>query len=358
MAAARFSCRLRICTRIFSSTASRASFAFEPSPSMSVTGRGSSIVFEKGVSEMATHSASPSRFNRRSVFDSIEWTIFVCSEVLCKPSQPLAILVPDAKESWTVASIKKEIQKKINLPVYDQVIYFNEIELTNDQRLLDCEGISDGAAVLLCRQPYYINVYRSDADVTVSLEVSMSEAHNWTITVFKKYILDRVVGVSTAFVLAIGDQILEDSNTLVSQNTHIDNGCRMVLTLLQLVSPVGRFGPTDISIPRSFSTSFMTKHAFNGRILDSPKAADTSWTLQVQQFEGSVMSIQIPEKGSESIIDLKKKISITSRQHKLTIGKEVLEDYDEDGTPLLLCDYPAIHDGAMLVLSISSSSYL
>ena len=73
----------------------------------------------------------------------------------------------------------------------------------------------------------------------------------------------------------------------------------------------------------------MIKHAFNGRILDSSKAADTSWTLQVQQFKGSVTSVQLPENGLTSVVDLKQKLSISSRQHRLTVGKDILEDYDD-----------------------------
>ena len=43
-------------------------------------------------------------------------------------------------------------------------------------------------------------------------------------------------------------------------------------------------------------------------------------------------------------------LSILPHQQKLTIGTTVLEDWDEEGKVLLLCNYPSIHDGVTIYL--------
>ena len=41
-------------------------------------------------------------------------------------------------------------------------------------------------------------------------------------------------------------------------------------------------------------------------------------------------------------------LSIPPHQQKLTVGSIVLEDWDEDGNVLLLCNYPSIYDGVTI----------
>ena len=47
---------------------------------------------------------------------------------------------------------------------------------------------------------------------------------------------------------------------------------------------------------------------------------------------------------------VQKEFSIPPHQQKLTVGTTVLEDWDEDGKVLLVCNYPSIHDGVTIEL--------
>ena len=44
------------------------------------------------------------------------------------------------------------------------------------------------------------------------------------------------------------------------------------------------------------------------------------------------------------------KFSILPKNQKITIGETILDDWDEEGKPLLLRNYPSIHDGATIHL--------
>ena len=60
------------------------------------------------------------------------------------------------------------------------------------------------------------------------------------------------------------------------------------------------------------------------------------------------------------IIQFHYNLALPANEQKLTIGENelVLEDWDDEGRPLLLCNYPTIHDGATINLEQVSSQVM
>ena len=263
------------------------------------------------------------------------WTILAC--VCCKEKK-VAIFVPNPQR-WTVANIKEEVEKKIGIPARDQVIYCNEKVLPEQLPLVDCEGMRNGAALLVGRKPFIVNVYRTDADITIPIE--MPRIDQVTTTQFCEYIC-RKFGIHAPYgqdefsvVLAVKDQIMKTSESPVLDEYCISNGCSIVLdhTVFREDkggTSVNKCSPCSISI-------------------------QPSWILHIQQHGGSKVAVDVPTNGLTPVANLrqliKDKLSVETYQQRLTtVGGEILEDYDDDGQCLLLCNYPAVYDGATLYL--------
>ena len=291
--------------------------------------------------------------------DPKDWTIVICGEML--GLKPLAIFVPNPRQ-WTVLDLQKEIKSKLGMPVVNQSLYCNDKMLPLQLPLADCEGMRNGVALLLCRKSYNVKVYRSDADITVPLEVPV---HNWTITPFKEYIMHKVVGVAAkSYTLAIKDHILEDSDTvLVSCDPHIQDGCLMVLTLLKHQHRCAITSKTADAKEYAFlgpnfkfarDTLFFNLDDTVSHNHASSYAAKKPWTLNVQLLNGSQVSVQATGSALTPVVKLKKALrdmtSIPPYQQRLVIGKEIMEDYDDQGRLILLWSYPAVYDGATLCL--------
>ena len=83
------------------------------------------------------------------------WTLLIKTPCGCYVKEHVLIFVPDPEE-WTVANIKEEVEKKIGIPGRDQVIYCNEKVLPEQLPLVDCEGMRNGAALLVGRKPFIV----------------------------------------------------------------------------------------------------------------------------------------------------------------------------------------------------------
>ena len=134
-------------------------------------------------------------------------------------------------------------------------------------------------------------------------------------------------------------------------------------------------------------TSFINQpHTSSFGMLSSPKTSLSPPGLQVSSFqpqgntlgqaewsgqEASLASLQrglaklktstppseiitLPEFGMTPVFKLRdiihNKFSIIPKHQKITIGETILDDWDEEGKPLLLRNYPFIHDGATIHL--------
>ena len=91
----------------------------------------------------------------------------------------------------------------------------------------------NGAALLVGRKPFIVNVYRSDADITIPIEIPHID--QVTTTQFCEYIC-RKFGTHAPYgqdefsvVLAIKDQIMKTSDSPVLDEYCISNGCSIML---------------------------------------------------------------------------------------------------------------------------------
>ena len=285
--------------------------------------------------------------------------------VACAKKKPVVIFVPDTQQ-WTVANIKEEVEKKIGIPARDQVIYCNEKVLPEQLPLVDCEGMRNGAALLVGRKPFIVNVYRTDADITIPIEISHIDSLR--ITELREMIFAKV-GIPSScpsVILAVGDHIIEDSTALVLNSKHIQNGCVIVLTYLKGISlsfPASNEN-TYVHVPFSASLSFMANRVFPDRAI-AECATETKckvkykwgWVLNILPKDGPMIAVEVPQGMLTPVDEVKQLVyqtlSIVTYKQVLTAGKEILEDYDDDGQYLLLCNYPAAHDRAMLHLTTS-----
>ena len=296
--------------------------------------------------------------NKRSKDHATNWTIVVCSM-----EKLAAIFVPDPQQ-WMVANIKEELEKKVAVPANEQIIYCNEKVLPEQLPLVDCEGMRNGVALLMCRKPFIINVYCSDTDIAVPVEVPVN--NSLTMAELRSLIITRV-GTRDCYlsgdpftVVTIKDLVIEDSNELVSQYRSFQNGCSVVLTKVERASfqhPVNTNPVTDETryafVPPLSSSPFLSNNFF--KVIQP-------WTLHIQQEDGSVVPIQMRMQCANSIYDIKcyieRKLSIETQLQQLSIGENVLEEYNENGQELFSYDYPAIHDGATLQLHLTEGMYV
>lgn len=304
---------------------------------------------------------SPREASRQKPKDSTKnWSIFVCS----KEKNPIAISVPHPRE-WTVTDVKQEIEKRLAIPLDDQVIYWKE-KVLHSLPLADCEGMRNGATLFVGTKPpkpFVINLYRNDADVTLPLEITITDS--LTMAQLHSIVLAKV-GIPSycRVLLAIGDYIINNRD-LVSRYRPICSGCLIVLTFLSpmLLNLTG-LGEQQVCIPSWFTSKtgfqFLSRHVFTDGNLSpvwcfhDDRDQSNHWTLHVRQHKGRKGAVELPHGPLTPVADLKhqvqKKLSVKTYQQRLAVGDEILEDYDHKGQWMLLCNYPAIYDGATLYL--------
>ena len=78
------------------------------------------------------------------------------------------------------------------------------------------------------------------------------------------------------------------------------------------------------------------------------------WVVSIHKNDATKKNIRLTSCRYTPVFHLReliqKEFSILPHQQKLTAGTIVLEDWDEDGEVLLLCNYPSIYDGVAIEL--------
>ena len=78
------------------------------------------------------------------------------------------------------------------------------------------------------------------------------------------------------------------------------------------------------------------------------------WVVSIRKNDAMKRNIHLTSCENTPVFHLRelvqKEFSIPPHQQKLTLGTTVLEDWDEDGKVLLVCNYPSIHDGVTIEL--------
>ena len=79
-----------------------------------------------------------------------------------------------------------------------------------------------------------------------------------------------------------------------------------------------------------------------------------AWTVYIQQLDGSKRTLNFKTSSLTPVYKVRESIydthAIPTYKQRLTVGDTVLEDWDVEGKPFVLANYPAIHDGVTLYL--------
>ena len=299
-----------------------------------------------------------------------EWSIVVCGDFDDSPIT-VSVLFPFLT---TVAVLKKSIENEIKVPIKEQTLYYKAKILQDNKSLVECDLMKNGAAVYLAIKPFKINVYRPDKDVFV-VEIPQKELPHWKVLDLRKIVCSKSgFDVKSPHVLAVAGKKLTN-DMMIKDQPEIKDGCNVTFTVLQcatLETPED-FDDRILVVPVDSSFNNISKEALYQRELrygpDSPVKSQSpsasSWTISVQLTRKCMCCSCICCKNRECQLSLKEcqstpvfklrelirdKLSILPHQQKLTAGTTVLEDWDEDGKVLLLCNYPSIYDGVTIEL--------
>ena len=278
------------------------------------------------------------------------WTIIVCGDF----DKPLAILVPDPAE-WSISDLKKEVSKKINVPEDKQTLYCQEKVVPEGIPLQKCKGMKNGVALCLALKPVIISVHRADLDTTVQVEIPQNEFGDWTVSHLRSIVCAKFgLQPLRQHILALEGDILEDE---IKVNEYIKGDCTVIIAPMKhVIFPTpNRNGSRRVTLPINTSLPQVSEDIFYKREVDGSTPCWTGyWVVSIHKNDATKRNIHLTSCQYTPVFHLReliqKKFSIPPHQQKLTAGTTVLEDWDEDGKVLLLCNYPAIHDGVTIEL--------
>ena len=303
-----------------------------------------------------------------------KWNLVVCGDF---PDGPIGIFLPNPHRS-TVADIRNEVEKKTGLHWSEQTIYFNGSPIPEGKPLGKCEGMRNGAAVSLVANPLQLRVQRSDCDSIMILEIPRVELSPWDIQQLRKFILFKLgLHRNSTIVLTAEGEVLKDKKS-VSDYKQIQDGCLITVTVVEVIKsyvladfsskclqlPVGTasknkdlvekqvcFGPITNVNP---TDDYQLNEGLHQTLQTYTSSERRNWTIYIQQLDGTKTAFELEAHRNTAVFQLKEKISsklhILPHQQKLTAGTTVLDDWDEDGKVLLVCNYPSIHDGVTIYL--------
>ena len=280
--------------------------------------------------------------------NSKSWSVVICGDL----PAPFGVFVPDPHK-LTVSQLKKEVEKKTRIPANEQTLYCQETLLSDEMLLDECQGVDDGVALCLLRKLFIINIYRPDIKVTVPVSIPKNELDEWTISTLHEYIFSRMgLENNCDHILVVGGTIMKrDSLVSVTQCSFITDGCTMALTSLKKVTIPTPNTKRSFYVPASNSQKFITDKVSYQRSEYDWKGP---WTLYVQQLDGSKKILHLQNLALTAIYELRELVhdalSVSTCQQRLTVCDTILEDWDEDGSLLLVRNYPEIFDGATVYL--------
>ena len=284
--------------------------------------------------------------------------IVVCGDF---DESPIIVSIPS---SSSVVELKEKLQQENKL-----TIYFNGKELPEKgESLKDC-GVKNGSAVYLAIKPVKVNVYRPDVDFSFVVEIPQKEIACWKVSYLREIVCSKFgIDINSPHILAVaGEELMNEK--MINNYPTTETGYEVTFTVLQhaILQTPEVFDERKIAVAVNDSLKELSEKAFYKRELcSSPvmtmskSSSASSWTISVQLARKCMFrknpEIQLPLKECQCtpVFKLREliqnKLSILPHQQKLTAGTTVLEDWDEDGKVLLLCNYPSIYDGVTIEL--------
>ena len=332
------------------------------------------------------------------------WLLIICGDL----PEPITVIIPDPHQ-WTVTQLKTEVEKKTQIPVSQQTIYCGETPLLDITKpLAKYEGLRNGTALCLARSNFTITAQRTDYGTTVEVSIPRSELDSWTVKMVRKYIcLKFGFRMESKHYLISGPNIIENDERKINDCPEIIDGCTLMFTPLKeisIASPEQGLGGKRVHVPPAMPLDFLSTTLYNNRSfstdLEGFQTDDWigSWSLNVVKTSHDIFRFQpadfnpignitpinqgpsphpnitslqsglanlhtsspaseviiIPELGMTPVFKLRQiicnKLSIQPIYQKIFINETILEDWDNEGRPLLLRNYPTIHDGATIYL--------
>ena len=286
-----------------------------------------------------------------------DWSIVVCGDFDESPVI-ISVLLPFLS---TVATLKKSIKNETEVPINEQTLYYKGEILHDNESLVKCDRMKNGAAVYLAIKPIKINIYRADVDFVFEVEIPKNEYEHWKVSALREMVCSRFgFTVECNHVLAVAGKELTN-DMMIKDLPEIKDGRKITFTLLQgatLLTPEG-VDNRNLIVPVDASFKSISRDALYKRELryTSVKSQSPNWTSDWKmkiKSDSKNCECQLPKCQSTPVFKLREliwdKLSILPHQQKLTIGTTVLEDWDEGGNVLLLCNYPSIYDGVTIEL--------
>ena len=283
------------------------------------------------------------------------WNIVICTDL----RKPLIFLVPDPSK-WTLANLKQETGKKIDVPAENLTFYCNETIVPQDKPLTECSGMRNGIALMVTIKPLRVNVYCPHIDSTLHIDIPRRELDKWnkvtlkTAICFKLGIVDREAD----------NDILAMSGSQSIEVPALTDNCLLTYTRIkqfQFPSPIG--ADVLVSVPLNITEQFASnRNIYNWEMSEPFKKGGnftvlpwlSFWTVTIQQLDGSKTNVRLPNPHKMPVFKLREAVkdvlSIDTHQQKLTVRDVVLEDWGEAGALMMIMDYPKFHDGVTVYL--------
>ena len=313
------------------------------------------------------------------------WVLVICGDI----NDPTSIKVKDPK-SCTIDHLKKKIQEKMEIPFSEQILYWGEKVLEHsDTEHLEDKGLSSGIAICIKRSNIVITANRTDYDANVTVSIPRSQVESWTVRKIRQSICHKFgFPVECKHYLVSGGTVLEDDNQkIIEYLSKKDDGSyedsTLIFTPLKTVSMATPEKSTGkpMYVPAALSASDLMTKIYT----DQPLSTDTkdiqidawkgTWNLKIRVSknkeptdewptdpQAAIFKVQVPECELtpifrlREIIEINEKCNIPVNKQELSIKGILLHDWDNEGRPKLLRNYPVIHDGATINLTDVSES--
>ena len=292
------------------------------------------------------------------------WNIVVCGDL---SEEAFVVQVSDPKIQ-TIAHIKKQIEKIMQIPSCELNLYQNERKLSDGKVLKDFEGLGNGVAVCAIMKPIVLTVIRADCGLSVKIKIPRREFPKWTVSNLKEIVCFKfLMDPDSPHVLASAGHKLEEDKNLCE---FARNDSVVTLTPLKHVEMINHpsvSGKKTVILPASCcltraSQSFLysrdlfpvarKEHIDLGSFSKEPNWLGKWSVIVVQQFPCTKIELVISNPRYTTVHSLKSEIqaelSVPTHQQKLLVGDIVLEEWDEDGKIMLLANYPTIFAGATI----------
>ena len=360
---------------------------------------------------MSSFFAPPKLVNIEKTLPT-SWVLIICGDL----SEPITVIIPDPHQwTVTQLKIEVEKKTHIPVSE-QTIYCGETPLLDITKPLTKCEGLTNGIALCLARSNFVITAQRTDYGMTVRVSIPRSELDLWTVKMVRKYIcLKFGFRMESKHYLISGPNIIENDERKINDCPEITDGCTLMFTPLKeisIASPKQEQQGKRVHVPPAIPLDFLSTTVYNDRkYCTDLKGFQTdewigSWSLNVvkvktRQNTGQLTSglqtadlqplgcivpikqgsspqvsltslqsglanlqtsspapevISIPELGMTPVFKLRQiicnKLSIQPINQKVFINEIILEDWDNEGRPLLLRNYPTIHDGATIFLEV------